>query len=269
MGRMLAFTLLLDLAGAGFIGAGILSDGPASPVLIGIGVALLISGSITLIAATRAGGLGGSRQLMTEGISLPATVLAMRETGVTINESPVFGFDLEIHREDHPPLRATLRQRVPRMFVGAVLPGGTVMVRQDPERSDRVAIDWSTPPGPPQVPITPEDFAESLRTVPPERRLRPADVLARGRRGIATVVSARTLGTLEDLDLDEMEHDPGDEMFLFELEVKLPGRDPYPATVVHGVPARLIGHVGPGLELPVAADREDPEHQVAIVWDEV
>ena len=58
-------------------------------------------------------------------------------------------------------------------------------------------------------------------------------------------------------------------MFIFEFEVKLPGSEPYPATVVHGVPARLIGRVGPGLELPVAADREDPEHRVAIAWDEV
>jgi hypothetical protein len=78
---------------------------------------------------------------------------------VTINDSPVFGFKLDVRREGHPPLEMTVRQQVPRMFVGAVLPGSTVMVRQDP--------------------------------------------------------------------------------------------------------------AGPGLELPVAADREDPEHLVAIAWDEV
>jgi hypothetical protein len=269
VGGLLGLTLLMDLAGAGCVVAGILSDGPQSPVLIGIGAALLVSGSVIMLVGARTGRLRGARRLMTEGLALPATVLAMRETGVTINNSPVFGFQLEIRREGHPPYPVTVRQQVPRMFVGAVLPGGTVMVRQDPEHPDRVAIDWSEPPGPRHVTITPENLAEALHTVPPEQRLRPDDVLARGRRGIATVVSARTLGTLEDLNLAEMEHDPGDEMFVFELEVKLPGRDPYLATVIHGVPVRLIGRVGPGLELPVAADREDPEHRVAIVWDEV
>jgi len=269
MGGILGFSLLLDLIGTGCIVVGIVTDGPYTPALIGIGAALLISGSVIMISGARTGGLRGRRRLMTQGLALPATVVAMRETGVTINDSPVFGFRLEVHRDRHPPFEATVRQQVPRMFVGAVLPGSTVMVRQDPDKPSRVAIDWSHVPGAPRSPITADSLAESLHTVPPERRLRPGDVLARGRRGIATIVSARTMGTLEDLDLDDMEHDEGDEMFVFELSVKLPGRDPYPATVVHGVPARLVGRVGPGLEIPVAADRDDPENLVAIAWDEV
>ena len=269
MGGFLAFSLLLDLAGTGCLVVGIVGGGQYGPALIGMGIALLISGSVLMIFASRAGGVSGSRRLLTEGISLPATVTAMKETGVTVNDSPVFGFKLAIQREGHPPLEMTVRQQVPRMFVGAVLPGSTVIVRQDRANPSRVAIDWSHPPEAHRPRITPETVADALRTVPPERRLRPGEVLSRGRRGIATVVSARTLGTLEQLDLAEMEHDEGDEMFIFEFEVKLPGSEPYPATVVHGVPARLIGRVGPGLELPVAADREDPQHRVAIAWDEV
>ena len=269
MGGLLAFSLLLDLAGTGCVVVGIVNGGEYGPALIGLGAALLISGSLIMAFSARTGRITGSRRLLAQGIPLPATVTAMRETGVTVNDSPIFGFKLDLRREGHPPIEVTVRQAVPRMFVGAVLPGSTVMVRQDPEHPSRVAIDWSQPPTAHAPVLTPEAVAAALRTVPPEQRLRPGDVLSRGRRGIATIVSARTLGTLEALDLAEMEHDAGDEMFLFELEVKLPGRDPYPATVVHGVPARLIGHVGPGRELPVAADREDPEHRVAIAWDEI
>jgi hypothetical protein len=51
------------------------------------------------------------------------------------------------------------------------------------------------------------------------------------------------------------------------MAVKLPGRSEYDAEVAHRVPDRLIGRVGPGVEVEIAADRDDPERSVAIDWD--
>jgi hypothetical protein len=264
----LAFAILFDIAGTGCLVAGILADGPARPGLIAMGISLLVAGSITLFFGLRLGPMGATRRLLRSGEPAHAAVRSMRDTGVTINGAPVIRFELEVLGDGPSPAAATVTQRVPRMLAGAVLPGTQVAVRLDPANPTRVAIDWSEVPRPATEDVTPADPVAALRATPPEERLRPRDILARGRRGRAEVVSTRTMGTLEELDLADMEHDSGDEMFLFELEVKLPGRDPYPATVIHRVPAALVGRVGPGREVPVAVDRDDPEHRMAIDWEE-
>ncbi len=76
------------------------------------------------------------------------------------------------------------------------------------------------------------------------------------------------MGELVDLGLAD-EGDAGweDDLFLIGLDVKLPGRDPYPAQILHRVPDAMVGLVGPGREVEVAVDRDDPEHQVAIDWE--
>jgi hypothetical protein len=43
--------------------------------------------------------------------------------------------------------------------------------------------------------------------------------------------------------------------------------DRYAAQVLHRVPDEYVGKIGPGLEVEIAVDREDPEHQVAIDWE--
>jgi len=53
---------------------------------------------------------------------------------------------------------------------------------------------------------------------------------------------------------------------MIQLEVKLPGRDPYNATIGHRVPERLVGKVGPRTAVDVAVGRGD-DQEVAIDWD--
>jgi hypothetical protein len=59
-----------------------------------------------------------------------------------------------------------------------------------------------------------------------------------------------------------------DRVFVIQLEVKLPGRDPYAATIGHRVPERLVGKVGPRTAVDVAVGRGD-DQEVAIDWDSV
>jgi hypothetical protein len=93
-----------------------------------------------------------------------------------------------------------------------------------------------------------------------------AELLRKGRRGTAVIRSATDSGDISDLGVVDAT-DPGrdDRIYVFELEVKLPGRSPYQARIGHRVPERLYGKVAPGMEIVVAVDR-DNDQEVAIDW---
>jgi hypothetical protein len=263
-----------DTAGMALVIVGLATD---RMELLGPGIPLLATGTIlTLVGVKARGALGGQslRVLMRGAAAIEggtptrAVVRAIGETGVTINEAPVFSFDLELQPEAQAPYPATVKQMVPRMLVGAVLPGQEVTVRVDPAAPTRVAIDWSQLPRQAEAAAVSLPPAEVLAAIPPERRGSAAELLARGRRGTARLVAIRDLGDAVGTGVMGADDDrAGARVALLELEVKLPGRDPYPASVIHWLPARLVGQVGPGRELAVAVDRDDPEHEVAVDWE--
>lgn len=262
----------VDLVGMALVVAGVLVPGEARWGLIITGATLSFVGVVMFIIGRKVGRfLGVSPRLLSRGVPATAVVEQTRQTGVIFNTAPVLGFRLKVTHEarDYP---AEVQQAVPRRLVGAVLPGSSVAVRVDPADPTQVAIDWSQTPTQPRVapaPVAPElTGSELAKAIPPEQRKSAAELLARGRRGTARVVAAQEMGDAVRLGVIA----PGDEragamMTLLDLEVKLPGRDPYPARVVHWVPASLRGQVGPGREVVVAVDRDDPEHQVAIDWE--
>jgi len=140
-----------------------------------------------------------------------------------------------------------------------------------------VAIDWTVAPqggagGVSRSAATPGPGMEVLS----ERMGEPvtgvssaAETLRTGRKGTAVVKAAKDSGDISDLGVVD-ESDPGrdDRVYVFELEVKLPGRSPYVARVGHRVPERLFGRIGPGMRLEVAVDRDD-DQGVAIDWSTV
>jgi len=267
--------ILADIAGAALVVAGAVTGNVA---LLAPGIPLLITGTVFWLVGAKTGALTGGTSLRSllrganaipEGLPARALVRAMGETGWTINEAPVFSFDLEVHREGQPPYPVAVKQMVPRMLVGAVLPGHEVSVRVDPADASRVAIDWSEMPRAAGAAET-DDPAALLAAIPAERRGSAADLLARGRRGTARLLGIRDLGDAVETGLMAAT-DPraGARVALLELEVKLPGRDLYQAKVVHWLPAALVGRVGPGRQLVVAVDRDDPEHEVAVDWEAV
>ncbi len=218
------------------------------------------------------------RKVLETGLPGRGTITRMWETGVTINDQPVFGFELDLEVDGLPPGTASVQQVVPRMLAGAVLPGHSVAVKVDREDSSEVVIDWSeTPvaaadPGAGRAPGSAE-IAEALGAAlrerggggvePPESA---ADLLRSGRRGTATLTSVADVGEIGELGLaggdSELEDD---RLYVIGMDVKLPGRSPYPAQIGHRVPDRLIGRIGPGLQVPVAVDRDD-DQSVAIDW---
>jgi hypothetical protein len=81
-----------------------------------------------------------AERLMATGLVGQATITAVRETGASVNESPVFEFELRVAIDGHDAYAVTHRQVVSRLVVGNFAPGATVPVRVDPADVDEVLI---------------------------------------------------------------------------------------------------------------------------------
>jgi hypothetical protein len=72
------------------------------------------------------------QRLMATGRQGTATVTAIRDTGLTVNENPQVELDLQVAVDGAAPYAVTHRQVVSRVAIPAFQPGATVPVRVDP-----------------------------------------------------------------------------------------------------------------------------------------
>ncbi len=260
---------MVAVAGAVLLGAVLFVDGSERLGLLPAGLSLLIVGLVFFRVGRRLGNVvfsGG--ETLRDGRPGRGVVKRMWETGVTINQQPVLGFELDLEVEGVPAGTVEMQQLVPRMLVGAVLPGMTVAVKVARDHPSKVVIDWSELPqqAQSQAPDQPQQLQAA--GVQPGQMKRADELLRKGRRGTAVLTSVTDAGEIGDLGFDVDDPELADDrLYLIEMDVKLPGRSPYPVRVGHRVPDRLIGRVGPGLEVQVAVDRADEQRAVAIDWD--
>jgi hypothetical protein len=75
--------------------------------------------------------LSGSenQHLRRTGLATTAKVLAVDDTGITINKNPVARITLEVYPPDGPPFEAVAEELISRLEVGNISPGTHVMVR--------------------------------------------------------------------------------------------------------------------------------------------
>ena len=73
-----------------------------------------------------------SERLMASGRQGTATVTALRDTGVTINDNPQVELDLDVAVEGMPVYPVTHRQVISRLAIAGFQPGATLPVRVDP-----------------------------------------------------------------------------------------------------------------------------------------
>jgi hypothetical protein len=71
--------------------------------------------------------------LMTSGIVGQATVDAINDTGVTVNDNPQVEFVLDVTIPGREPYKASLTQVVSRLAIAGFQPGATVPVRVSPD----------------------------------------------------------------------------------------------------------------------------------------
>jgi len=268
MNPLLTVGNVLVLAAFACTAAGVAIPDGRFPLLV-TAFSLAVPGVIMRRVGVKLGRLVGVHPSFVEGGEHgTAVITGLGDTGVTINNDPVVAFDLDVTIGARK-FSTTLKQRTPRVILGAITHGAVVNVAADPADPEQVAIDWTQPPATGPTP-GPGLEAVSAKVGEPVTGIgSAAALLSTGRKGTAEVKSAKDAGDVTDLGVvpDDDAH-PDDRLYVFELEVKLPGRSPYPVRIGHRVPERLYGHVGPGMIVPVAVDR-DEDQSVAIDWTDV
>ena len=95
------------------------------------------------------------------------------------------------------------------------------------------------------------------------------ELLASGVRGTAVVTTASPLGkTVRDINPNADPSRLNDPMWLFTLEVTLPGQQPFPAVFGHRVPLAKLAYVVPGARFAVAVNPANPNNECAIDWEQ-
>ncbi len=92
--------------------------------------------------ADRMSGVSEAKRLQEEGTPTTARILKIWDTGITVNDDPVIGMDVEVTREDGSVYTATIpKSLISRLDVPQFQPGLPVGVRIDPQDPAKVAID--------------------------------------------------------------------------------------------------------------------------------
>jgi hypothetical protein len=76
------------------------------------------------------------------GVPAWATILRIWDTGITLNDDPVIGMEVEVQPEEGDPFRAVIpKSRISRIAIPQFQPGKEIAVRYDPRDSSQVALD--------------------------------------------------------------------------------------------------------------------------------
>jgi hypothetical protein len=90
----------------------------------------------------RMSGTAVAKELQERGVAAPAAILRLWDTGITVNQDPVVGLEVEVRPADRPPYKATIaKSLISRLDIPRFQPGQVIPVRFDPQDPTRVAID--------------------------------------------------------------------------------------------------------------------------------
>lgn len=93
-------------------------------------------------AINRMTGTAQARELAVRGEPARARILAIWDTGMTLNDDPVVGMRLRVEPATGEPFEAETKGVVPRLQVCQVQPGNEVAVRCDPADPARVSLAY-------------------------------------------------------------------------------------------------------------------------------
>ncbi len=92
-------------------------------------------------------GMAYNRAVMQTGVSAPAVILSVQDTGVTMNDNPQARIRLRVMPMGGDAFEAEVTQIVGRFQVAMLVPNASVMVKYDPNDKTKVAIEsYGTPP---------------------------------------------------------------------------------------------------------------------------
>lgn len=105
-------------------------------------IALALTAGCVTATIDRATGESQARALRQTGLPAPATILRIWDTGITLNDDPVIGMEVEVRPEEGDPFRAVIpKSLISRIAIPQFQPGKKVAVRFDPQDTSQVALD--------------------------------------------------------------------------------------------------------------------------------
>ena len=91
-------------------------------------------------AIDRLSGEGEAKRIRRVGQVAEALVIAIEDTGMTLNDDPIVAFQLEVRPTTGAPYEARTRGRIGRLDVPRIQPGAVLPVSVDPTDPSKVAI---------------------------------------------------------------------------------------------------------------------------------
>lgn len=91
--------------------------------------------------------MAGNSNVLKAGVSAPAVILSVQDTGVTMNDNPQARIRLRVMPMGGDAFEAEVTQIVGRFQVAMLVPNASVMVKFDPNDKTKVAIEsFGAPP---------------------------------------------------------------------------------------------------------------------------
>jgi hypothetical protein len=190
-------------------------------------------------------------RLRTAGMRGTATILAISDSNVTINQNPMVNLRLRVNIANHPPYEVTKRHVASRIAVGRFVPGATLPVLVDPADPTDVMIDdrgnpaAATGAGPAALPDAGLETRSAGAT--------SATSAANGRVSLEAITDTGT-------ELGDMR------LFSFELAVQPAGGSPYRSSHAALVPSAQVPRLIRGASFPAIIDTNLPGG-LGIFWD--
>jgi hypothetical protein len=124
----------------------VLAVGGSSGIYIAGGIIAVFGGMMLLFYKLFFGPMINASRLAKTGIPGKATIKEVRDTGVTINNSPQVKLVLDVKNQFGQIYSTTIRTLVSRLQPNLYQPGMVVPVKIDPKNENNVIIDFSAAP---------------------------------------------------------------------------------------------------------------------------
>jgi hypothetical protein len=197
-----------------------------------------------------------AQRLRTSGVPGQATIVGMRQTGVSLNEQPQIELNLQVQTQMHGPYQITVREYVPLMLLGTLSSGRPLPVKVDPADPQKLVIEWEgamsggmAMSGAAAMPVTPPSSADTTRYDPGARQAEKERLLATGVAGRATVVSARATGQTDS---------EGRPVYDLLLTIEIPGQQSVQGPARTGVPPERVSQLEAGDTVAIKSDPVNP-----------
>src|SRR5688500_4807050 len=144
--KWLYITAILELMLAAiFLAVGLFAPVTRGGMWATAGILGLVGLALLAWANKMSKGLAEADRLRESGVQGHARVVAMEQTGMSMNDNPLIEMDLDVTLPGRQPYRVHHKDWVPLMMLGTLGGGAALPVRVDPQDPSKILIEWNQP----------------------------------------------------------------------------------------------------------------------------